>query len=70
MVLLGFSPEQHTDVLGHVAGFLAGAVMGVGAAWLPAAWLRNPWLGRLGQALAAGLVLAAWGLALGRGRPL
>ncbi len=70
LVLLGFSPEQHTDVLAHVAGFVAGAMLGIAVGWLPARWRRGPWLNRATQILAAALVAIAWLLALRLGHPL
>ncbi len=70
LVLLGFSPDQNTDVLAHVAGFAAGAVLGVAAGWLPAAWRRGAWLGRVAHLSAAAVVAVAWLLALRQGHPI
>lgn len=70
LVILGFSPDRNTDVLAHVAGFLGGAILGALAGLRPQAWLRNAWVGRLGQVAAVVLVAGCWWMALRHGRPL
>ena len=70
LVMLGFSPEKNTDVLAHVAGFAAGALLGLGACFLPPAWIRNVWVGHLGQCAVAGIVAFCWWLAFRYGHAL
>jgi membrane associated rhomboid family serine protease len=70
LVLLGFSPEKDTDILAHVAGFLAGAVMGAAAGFLHPRWRYQIWVGRLGQLICGIVLCLAWWLALRFGRPI
>ena len=66
VLLLAFTGigGERTDVTAHVTGFLAGLVLGWGAAALPSAWLTNH---RFQQAAGVGAVLIvalAWAVAL------
>ncbi len=70
LVLLGFSPEQNTDVLAHVAGFVAGGVLGVAAGWLPSKRDQHPWIDVAAQVTVGGLIGLTWTLALLRGHPV
>jgi membrane associated rhomboid family serine protease len=64
LVLLGFSPERHVDVLAHVAGFGTGLALGAILALWPRKILHNDWADRTALAAIAGLVGACWWLAL------
>jgi len=64
LVLLGLSPEEQTDVFGHVAGFCAGLVLGAGLAWLPPAVLRSAWTDRVALIATAVLAFGPWWMAL------
>jgi membrane associated rhomboid family serine protease len=70
LVLLGFSPEKDTDIVAHVAGFLAGGVLGVAAGFLHPRWRHHVWVGRLGQLFCAVVLCLAWWLALRFGRAI
>ena len=70
LVLLGFSPERNTDIVAHVAGFVAGGVLGAIAGFLHPRWRHHIWIGRLGQLFCAILLCLAWWLALRFGRPI
>lgn len=70
LLLLGFSPEEHVDILAHVAGFVSGLGLGALLAWSPDRVLRSArWNGIAGLATAA-LLLGPWWLALRQGAPL
>jgi rhomboid protease GluP len=64
LVLLGFSPEQQVDVFAHVAGFLAGLVLGALLAWLPPAALKSAWMDQVALVVTAVLVFGPWWMAL------
>ena len=70
LVLLGFSPEENTDIVAHVAGFLAGGVLGAAAGFLHPRWRQQVWLNRFGQLFCAVALCLAWWLALRFGRPI
>ncbi len=64
LVLIGFSPG--TDMVAHVGGFLAGAVLGLGLGWVRPAALQRQGLNMAGGMVLGALVLGTWLLA-GRG---
>jgi membrane associated rhomboid family serine protease len=62
LALIGFSPES--DVVAHVGGFMAGAILGCGLGCVaPERWQRGPANAGAFLALAA-LLVATWRLAL------
>jgi membrane associated rhomboid family serine protease len=67
-ILMGFNPAS--DVVAHLGGFVSGILLGTGLAWLPAPLRQNAKVDRVAGALAAGLTVVTWTLALWRGRPL
>jgi len=62
LVLLGLNPK--TDVLAHVAGFVSGAILGLGWGLLPERLRLSPWLDRFSTLSCVALVLVVWVLAL------
>jgi membrane associated rhomboid family serine protease len=68
LVLLGLSPEERVDVFAHIAGFLAGLVLGAVLALLPSQVLRSAWMDRVALAATALLVFGPWWMALAAGR--
>lgn len=64
LVLLGLSPEQQVDVFAHVAGFLAGLVLGALLASLPPAVLKSAWMDQVALVVTAVLVFGPWWMAL------
>jgi hypothetical protein len=62
LALIGFSPDS--DVVAHVGGFMAGAILGCGLGCVaPERWQRGPANAGAFLALAA-LLVATWRLAL------
>ena len=62
LVLVGFSPDA--DVVAHVGGFIAGAILGLGLGLAPPARLQHG-VANAGALLAVtALLLATWRLAL------
>jgi len=66
LVLLGFSPNEKTDLLAHVAGFAAGLLFGAAMAFVPQRFRHGPWPNRAALALTLALVLVPWWFALKR----
>lgn len=66
LVLLGLSPQENTDVLAHVAGFLSGVLLGAVLAFCPRRFVAGPWANPVGLVATLGLVLGSWWLALRR----
>ena len=64
LVLLGLSPEQQVDVFAHIAGFLAGLVLGGLLACLPPAVLKSAWMDQVALVVTAVLVFGPWWMAL------
>ncbi len=64
LVLLGFNPSPHVDVIAHVAGFLSGIVFGAIIILLPERIRRSHWTNRLAVVVCTGLVMVTWWLAL------
>ena len=62
LVLLGFSPDS--DVVAHVGGFIAGAMLGCALGWVRPARLHGGALNAGALVALAALLLAAWRLAL------
>ena len=69
LVLLGMSPKTDVDVLAHVAGFVSGAILGLGWGLLPERARCSPWLDRSTALGCAALVALTWMLA-SRGKPI
>jgi membrane associated rhomboid family serine protease len=62
LALIGFSPEA--DIVAHVGGFIAGAIFGCALAYAPPARLQRGPANAVALLALAGLLLAAWRLAL------
>jgi len=56
---------ERTDVLAHVMGLVSGLVVGVGCGFIPREQLENTALQLVALGLAAGILIVAWGVALG-----
>ncbi|QDT05486.1 Rhomboid family protein [Rubripirellula lacrimiformis] len=63
LAMMGLEGDR-TDVGAHITGFLAGLLMGAAAARLPEVWLRSRWFQASAGAIAIGIVVAAWAIAI------
>ena len=64
LVLIGFSPGS--DMLAHVGGFIAGAILGLGLAWARPVTLQRHALNITAGLILATLVLGTWSFACRR----
>ncbi|MDH3626178.1 MAG: rhomboid family intramembrane serine protease [Acidobacteriota bacterium] len=56
---------ERTDVLAHVTGLISGLMIGVACGFVPRNQLERPLVQSVALGLTAGLIVVAWGLALG-----
>jgi len=62
LAMVGFSPDS--DIVAHVAGFIAGAVLGCGLSCAPRGRCHHGFVNAAAVLALAALLLTAWRLAL------